>query len=183
MTRRCLRLPASLVAFVLATSAGAQQSASFSLLEYVFNSGGNPASGVVLQSASYVITLDSIGEGIIASSVSSASYAMGVGFVSAYPPPREIQNLRFSTHVDFDWFPDPSGGVYNVYRDSLSTLPGTFGVCFPPSAIGAAATDASDPAEGTGHFYLVTARNLLGEEGTKGNSSSGVPRANPGPCP
>ena len=36
---------------------------------------------------------------------------------------------------------------------------------------------------GNGYFYLVTARNRLWEEGTKGSSSAGAQRANPAPCP
>ena len=32
-------------------------------------------------------------------------------------------------------------------------------------------------------FYLVTARNRLGEEGTKGYRSPGIERPNDAPCP
>jgi hypothetical protein len=41
-----------------------------------------------------------------------------------------------------------------------------------------------DPASiGQGYFYLVTAKNLIAEEGIKGRASSGSLRANPAPCP
>jgi hypothetical protein len=39
------------------------------------------------------------------------------------------------------------------------------------------------PDPGQGFFYLVTARNRLAEEGTKGSTSAGVPRSNAFPCP
>jgi hypothetical protein len=32
-------------------------------------------------------------------------------------------------------------------------------------------------------FYLVTGENRLGEEGTKGRTSTGAERVNPTPCP
>jgi hypothetical protein len=38
------------------------------------------------------------------------------------------------------------------------------------------ATDPASPPPDSIYFYLVTAENRLGEEGTKGYSSSGVER-------
>jgi hypothetical protein len=39
------------------------------------------------------------------------------------------------------------------------------------------------PSSGATFFYLATAKNRLGEEGTKGYRSSSVERPNPTPCP
>ncbi len=81
--------------------------------------------------------------------------------------------------------PPPSGApafTGEVYRDLLSALPdGQNGLCLQG---GVAATSMTDPAlPGTGWFYLITSRNSLGEEGTKGFAGNGTERANPGPCP
>ena len=171
------------VAFAGSCVANAQQSASYSATEFVLNAGGHPAEGATLSSASYRVSLDALGEGLIATSLSSGSYQMGVGFVTAYPPPREVNNLRFASHTGFNWLPDSAVGTYTVYRELIATLPGNFGVCFPPALTSTAANDISDPPVGAGWFYLVTARNRLGEEGTKGFRSSGAQRPNPSPCP
>jgi hypothetical protein len=82
------------------------------------------------------------------------------------------------------WDPERSVGAYEVYRDALTTLPGGgFGTCFASGLTSEAATEAATPVAGQGWFYLVTARNRLGEEGTKGFQTSGAERPNPAPCP
>ena len=43
-------------------------------------------------------------------------------------------------------------------------------------------TVADNPPLGQAYFYFVTARNLLGEDGTKGNGTNNT-RPNPNPCP
>jgi hypothetical protein len=91
--------------------------------------------------------------------------------------------LRWSGRSILQWNPEKSVGKYEVYRDLLGTLPGAFGFCFASDVPAEAATDASSPAAGQGYFYLVTARNRLGEEGPKGYRSNGAEEANPAPCP
>jgi hypothetical protein len=161
----------------------AQQSAGYRLTEWVLNAGGDPRDAAVLVSASYRITLDAIGEPVSAAGLTSAGYQSDAGFVAAYRPPGEASGLRFATAAGLEWNVEPSAGGYHLYRDGLATLPGAFGTCAQASIPAPAATDAAAPAAGAGFFYLVTAVNRLGEEGTKGFRSSGAERPNPAPCP
>ena len=66
---------------------------------------------------------------------------------------------------------------------TMSTLPGSFGTCVQSSVATETASDAANPPLGAGWFYLITARNVLTEEGTKGYRSNGIERTNPAPCP
>jgi len=163
----------------------AQESGSFKLKESVFNLAGHPSGGSSLVSPTYRITLDSLGEGVIGAVLQSPSYRMDGGFGLAYPPPGEIANLRFpSDQITLQWDPERSVGAYELYRGLLSTLSGLgYGTCEQHGIATAGTTVPADPAVGDGYFYLVTARNHLSEEGTKGFNSSGMERANPAPCP
>ena len=169
---------ATLVLSGLALSpALAQSSASYKLEEHVMNAGGHPINGNVMGSASYRVTLDSIGEALVGAGMSGASYRMGVGFSSAYPPPGEIGALWFSDHDTMHWDAEPSAGVYNIYRELMSDLSGTgYGQCFAPDVSGTTGTDPGTPPASDGWFYLVTAENRLGEEGTKGWNSGATER-------
>ena len=161
------------LAFVLA-----QSSASYRLSENVLNAGGPPAQG-----ASYRVSLHAIGDAVAGTGLSSASYRLDAGFVPLNPPPGEVLGLRWTGKTDLAWNPEKSTGTYNAYKDTLTTFPGNYGACFATDVASEGTTDAASPASGTGWFYLVTAENRLGEEGTKGNRSSGVERPNPAPCP
>lgn len=171
----------------LASPAFAQQSPSYKLEEYVFNSGGDPTGGAFASSASYRIKLDAVGEGVIGPGLGSASFRMDGGFAGAYPPPGEVLSLFFPNKSSLAWSPERSVGTYDLYRDLVSTLPGSFGSCSQSAIGGTSATDASNPATHASYFYLVTAKNRLAEEGTKGYSrfpvSGAVERPNPAPCP
>jgi len=167
----------------MGTAAFAQTSASYKLVEFTLNNGGDPANGTSAASASYRIKLDAIGDALVMTGLASASHGMDGGFVSAYPPPGEVRGTRFTSKTAMAWDPEKSVGAYEVYRDLLTTLPGSYGACFQSSLTTESATDAANPASGTAWFYLVTARNRLGEEGTKGVRSSGIERPNPSPCP
>jgi len=167
----------------MSTVAMAQTSASYKLTEFTLNGGGRPANGSIASSASYRIKLDAIGDTVAATGLSSASHHLDDGFVSAYPPPGEVRNERWTGKTVLSWDPEGSVGTYEVYRDLMSSLPGSFGACFQSPLLAETATDAASPAAGTAWFYLVTARNRLGEEGTKGFRSSGVERPNASPCP
>lgn len=155
----------------------AQSSASYKLEEHVMNAGGHPINGSVMGSSSYRVTLDSIGDALAGTEMSSASYGMGSGFGSAYPPPGETDGLLFSDHDTLIWNAERSAGTYNLYRALMTDLLGAgYGECFAPGLAGTTGTDAGTPPASDGWFYLVTAENRLGEEGTKGWDSGATER-------
>ena len=57
------------------------------------------------------------------------------------------------------------------------------GACEHDDLTSETVVESGTPPTGNGCFYLVTAENLLREEGTKGWTSGGVERLNPAPCP
>jgi hypothetical protein len=179
------RFTASILLLLLPTGVVlAQSSTNYRLEEKVFNAGGHPAAGEVVTSGSFRITIDSIGDGIVGSSMSSASFALDAGFAVVYPPPGEVLGLSFLDHVTLTWYPEKSVGVYNLYKDLLTNLTGLgYGACEKYDIDVTTAADAAVPPATDGFFYLVTAENRLFEEGTKGNDSAGVARPNPSPCP
>ncbi len=164
-------------------AARAQQSSSYVLSEHDLNEGGQPAGGVVPTSASFKLSLDAIGGALRVTEASSTSYRMNAGFVVAYRPPGEVLDLTWSGKTTLVWSPERSVGVYNVYRGTVSGLPGGYGSCLASNLTSATATDADIPAPGECFFYLVTAENRIGEEGTKGYDTHGTERPNPAPCP
>ena len=165
------------MAFLLVCITTAQESASYKLDEHALNSGGNPVGGVVLSSANFRITLDSIGEGVARQGLSSASFNLDGGFVMRYPPPGEVHGLSFLDKQTLEWSPEKSAGGYNLYRDSMSGLSGLgYGTCHQQELPGATTTDGDTPSAGDGYFYLVTVENRLDEEGTKGFHSNDDPR-------
>ncbi len=162
----------------------AQTSASYHLQEHTLNAGGQPANGAVSTSASFHLKLDAIGDVVVGSGMASASFHADGGFVGDYPPPGEVHGLAFTTATSMIWNPEKSVGFYELYRDSLSSLlTGSTGSCFLSALAAESASDATVPALASGLFYLVTARNTLSEEGTKGYRSTGAERPNPLPCP
>jgi hypothetical protein len=176
---------AALVGLMAVGLAAAQTSTNYKLEEHTFNAGGHPESGTVLTSAGYRMTMDALGESIVGRDLSSASYSMDGSFGAGYPPPGEALNLRFTNATTLVWDPEESVGVYNLYRDWLSTLSGlAYGNCEQQALSDETATDSDTPTPvGRGFFYLVTAENRLNEEGTKGQDSSDDERPNPSPCP
>ncbi len=173
-----------LVAALCALSgpAAAQTSASFKLTESVLNAGGNPLDGSRPTSANFRIAFDAIG-GLPGGRLTAPSYRAGGGFVATHAPTGDVLGVRFSGRTTLTWSRDPSAGTYNLYRNTLASLPGDYGSCYAPALTGPPYADAAVPAPGSGWFYLVTARNRLGEEGTKGHRSDGTERVNGTPCP
>ena len=163
----------------------AQESANFKLKEHVFNEGGNPNGGIIISSANFRVTIDSIGDSIYGRKLYSSSFHMDGGFLAGYPPPEEVHGLLFQKdHITLKWNPERSVGTYDLYRDLLSHLSGGgFGTCKEYGIMNETTTDNETPSTGQGYFYLVTAENRLEEEGTKGYRSNGTERANPSPCP
>lgn len=163
--------------------AHSQSSATFRLSESTVNAGGHPAQGLSMTSASYRVRLDAIGDAVSGGSSASASYRSGSGFSMRYQPPGEIENVRFQSRVALLWDNDPSAGTYNVYRDAIPTLPAGAGACLQSAIQGASYIASASPPAGTGWFFLVTAENMLGEEGTLGTGSGGIARASVASCP
>lgn len=177
--------PSALALFVLVSGTVlAQQSASFRNSEHVLNAGGRPVGGSGAASGSHRITLDAIGDSVTPGLLAGSTFVIGGGFVTPYPPPGEVHGLRFSDDVTLFWSVEPTTGVYNLYRGALASLSGlAYGSCRVAEVVGTSTIDADAPAKGQGSFYLVTAENLIAEEGTKGWASSGNERPNPAPCP
>ena len=184
MQRRIVGLAAIAGAWLVASPALSQSSANFKLSEQVLNAGGNPSGGTVLSSPSFRISLDAIGDSVTGAALSSSAWRMDAGFVSGYPPPGEVLGLRFGPgRTTLLWNAERSVGSYNLYKGSLFAFLPDYGVCTQSGLTAETATDAAVPPAGAGAFYLVTARNRLAEEGTKGFASSGVERSHGVPCP
>ena len=168
---------------LVCTTAYAQQSASFKLEESVLNAGGHPEGGTILASAGFRMTLDALGEGVVAVSLSGPSFRMDAGFMSGYMPPGEVHGLKFVDAQTLAWNPERSVGVYNLYRDELTTLGTSFGTCEQPGLSHPTATDTDPVIPGQTFFYLVTVENRLSEEGTNGFRGDGSERPNDDACP
>ena len=174
------KAPILLAALASTGAAMAQSSADFEIKAQAFNQGGQPAA---VASADFEIRLGSMGSSLAALSLGSASFGVDSGFGLSFPPPGEVTGVLFADRETMDWTPERSTGAYNLYRSLLSSITPGFGDCEQSNLPGETATDADLPAAGTGFFYLVTAENLLAEEGTKGFQSSSVERTNAAPCP
>ncbi len=158
----------------------AQTSTNWKVEEYSFNAGGTPSQGVELTSTNFSITLASIGDGVVATGLSSSSFEVDVGFDAAYPPPGEVAAmcgasgepcLVFTDSETLTWPAEPSAGVYTLYRDDISN---GFGDCEEQDIAGTTATDTATPI--TVFFYLATVENRLAEEGTKGFQGNATER-------
>lgn len=163
----------------------AQQSASFKVEEHVLNAGGTPTRGSVPSSAGFRVTLSAIGDPAARRGMSSTSFRSDAGFIVAYTPPGEVTALRFGAEdANLEWDPEAAAGDYALYRDTLASLSGlAYGACLLGSLAVASASDLTSPAPGEGFFYLVTVRNRLREEGSKGFRTGGIERGNAAPCP
>ena len=162
----------------------AQSSPSFRLEESTVNAGGHPQGGIGLVSASYRMSLDSVGELPSGTLLQSAAHSIDVGFARCYPPPLEVHEVvAFGDKATFAWAPERSVGSYRVYRGSLHELPGDYGACRRAEVAAGQATLPEIPEVGQPFFYLVSARNMLLEEGTTGSDSVGRLRVVAGPCP
>jgi len=163
------------LALLLASAAFAQTGGGYDLEEHVLNSGGAPAGGTVPGSGGFRVSLASIGEALAATGSASASFTIDSSFAGAYPPPGEAVGLMFPDAQTLVWAPEGSTGDYNLYRGSLDDFLG-FGTCLRQGIPDETATDDDPVPAGDGFFYLVTASNRLGEEGTKGFQGDGTER-------
>lgn len=171
-------------ALALSPVAGlAQESAHFKIEEHAFNAAGRPIDGNFAQSAHFQITLDALGDALLGAS-SGSTYSIDGGLFSAYRPPAEVRNLHFVEKTTLVWDPEPSRGVYNLYRDLVRALAGgSYGSCREEGVTDESAQDNETPPPADAFFYLVTALNRLDEEGSMGSDSGGATRPNTNPCP
>jgi hypothetical protein len=169
----------ALLVLMLPGVAMAQSSSSYDLSEHVLNNGGTPHAGTVLSSASYQLTLGSIGDGLVGNSP-----RLGGGFVGSYPPPGEVLNARFSDATTLLWDAESSVGHYNLYQGTISHPPDpAYGSCLSSPIAAETAPVTTVPPLGEALFFLLTAENRLREEGIKGRDSLLTVRPNPAPCP
>ena len=161
----------------------AQTSTSFKVTENAINAGGHPLDASRPASASFRISLGTLGDATVPSVPSSASYRGDGGFVARYAPPGEVRGVQFLSKINLTWSHEPSIGTYNLYRNTLASLPGNFGSCYQFALVGPPFGETSAPPPGSGWHYLITAENRLREEGTKGRTSSGTERSDSTPCP
>jgi hypothetical protein len=163
----------------------AQQSSGFKLTEHTFNAGGNPSDGLEFTSTNYRVSLSAIGQGVATpAALTSTSFGMEGGFLGGLPPPGDVSNLRFTDDTTLAWDPERSVGFYNLYQGTISQpFDPDFGACESTGITNETTSITTLLSPGEGIFLLVTAENLLGEEGTKGWRSSGGERPNPAPCP
>ena len=111
------------------------------------------------------ITLASIGDSVVAIGMSSTSFQLDVGFDAAYPPPGEVLDLTLTDKETLVWNAEPSAGLYNVYRDDTSD---GYGSCEEQNLVATMTTDTTTPPVGYAFHYLVTVKNRIADEGTKG---------------
>jgi len=176
-TSLALFLSALALAFGSALPVVAQTSSSYRISDHTVNAGGLPSGGTTASSSSFQITLSSIGDGFVRPELTSASYQMDSSFTSCYPPPGEATGLLFTDGTTLTWDTESSAGVYNLYRADLTSLSGGgSGDCLQPGLPEATTTDSEPPGSGAAFFYLVTAENRLGEEGSRGSDSGGMNR-------
>jgi hypothetical protein len=100
--------------------------------------------------------------------------------------PGAVQNLRWSDPVTLEWTGALGAVEFHVYRGGLDALSCSFfGECqdaSDPDSTDRMFSDPAVPPSGAGFFYLVTAEEDGGNEGTLGISLCGV-RENSDPCP
>ena len=188
ISARIVTVGAVPIVLAIAVSGGAvlaQESPNFTLTEHTFNAGGSTPGGTMLASPNYQITFGSLGDAAAVNFVlNSPSFQMDGGFVASFPPADEVAGLRFTDGQTLVWNPEPSARTYQLYRDLLSALSSlTYGDCEQQNLGEETTIDPEIPPGGEGYFYLLTVRNHLEEEGTKGTDSDGEERPNPVACP
>lgn len=162
----------------------AQQSVNYSITDSTLDAGGSPRDGTVLASASYQVTLSSLGNFAARRGLQSASNFLDGGFVSGYGPPGEVHGVLWIDSATMEWSAHSAAGDYDVYRDSLSALlGGGYGDCHTHDISSTSVYDPELPSAGSGFFYLVSVENRLDEEGTLGTSSAGDERVPAAECP
>lgn len=163
--------------FLLGDMTTAQTSEDYKLEEYVFNAWGVSSQNQTPQSGSFELTLAMMGDAIVASGLNSSAFQLNAGFLAGYLPPGEVAHacgtpgngcLVFTNAQTLTWPDEPSAGVYSLYRGSMRD---DFGACEQAELPNPIATDTATPPSSEAFYYLLTVKNRLGEEGTKGFQS------------
>jgi hypothetical protein len=99
--------------------------------------------------------------------------------------PGEVMNLRWTTKTAIAWDAVTDASQYHAYRDALANRSyAIFGTCadgvIPIS--GTTATETAIPSAGQGYYYVFTAEDGSGNEGTMGYAT-GAERSDFSPCP
>lgn len=179
--RRRIRNVLLLSAVAASLPAQAQQSPGYRLTEQTFQPAGS-VDGAVLESPNFLITLVSVGDPLaVALPAASPGFGVDSGFLAGYAPPEEVRNLRLRAET-IEWDPAGSAESYDLYRGGLAVLGAAYGTCLATGIVSPSAVDPEQPPAGEAYFYLVTARNRLGEQGPAG-VAGGTTERMPDGCP
>jgi hypothetical protein len=100
--------------------------------------------------------------------------------------PGDVENLQWTDKETMVWNVETSADQYHVYQGSLDTLGyDNFGTCADgtdPDLFDTELSVTAIPAPGTGWFWVITAEDLAGSEGTLGFATC-TERSNFTPCP
>jgi hypothetical protein len=100
--------------------------------------------------------------------------------------PGDVTLERWLDKQTLPWLAEPSAVEYHVYHDTLDSLGyDWFGTCrddLDGDRTDTELTVSDDPASGVGWFYLISAEDALGEEGSLGMAAA-TERSNFAPCP
>src|SRR5437870_2049745 len=147
-----------------------------------------PAAGTAHVMFAAVARALSIGAARLHATATAGAIALGgagltITAALATPPP-EVTGDRFTNKTTLAWNPVGGTGIdYNVYRGQLSGLrSGVPAQCHGDEVTATSFTTPAVPAAADGYFYLVTAENAAGEEGTPGTTSASVTRTLLGTC-
>ena len=155
-------------------SAHEPESASFRLTRSEFASIDG---STLLLSSSYRLSRSTLGDSIAELSLSGSSFTLATDWTATLPPALEVESLRFESTSRLIWQVERSLGTYRIYRGGPTTQ----------SCIGQAAQthfeDAALPSPSSAFYFLVTAVDAGGVEGSAGRSSSGSLRTPSGSCP
>ena len=173
-------IEAGVLLLLLSGSALAQTSASFQLEEYTLNAGGTPSQGSELASASFRMTVASLGNTLSAVGLDSASFQLDSGFGVSYLPPGQVAAMCGgagelpAVFTDVQTLIWPRGAFGRDSTTCTGTIPVVgYGICEQQDLIAATYGDGRGGAldRATTFYYLVTVENRLAEEGTKGFQS------------
>ena len=160
--------------------AAAQESPSFRIDR---GTRGSLSGSAVLQSSSYRVSRSSLGMPSGRDPVTGTSVAASNDWTATLRPALEVRRLRFADARTLTWDLDRSLGSYRVYRGDLESIVGMPAACIGTAPNGQGFDAPEIPAAGQGQFFLVTAVDAAGVEGTAGTASGGAARLVHGACP
>ena len=180
------RLLGAVLSVTLAGLAAAQSSNSYVLETWSINSGGVVPASEPVVGKPYRLSLAAIGDPVYPVPLSGASFTLDAGSVEPWRPAGEVPGLRLDDAALLDWDTAPGARLYNLYRGDLIGLSSpSAGSCLQSDIPVTSAADNASPPSAGGFFYLVTATDRFGKEGTWGSgNSAGTPTQRTGlACP